>query len=50
MIHGDKAHSYYFAKDAYENMLKGNKCTENKIFLPIKGANHVDLYDGGNSG
>lgn len=48
MIHGDKAHSYYFAKDAYENMLKGNKYTENKIFLPIKGANHVDLYDGGN--
>ena len=22
IVHGDKAHSYYFGKDAYENMIK----------------------------
>lgn len=47
MIHGDKAHSYYFSKDAYKNMIDGNKYTENKEFLTIPGANHTDLYDGG---
>lgn len=47
MIHGDKAHSYYFSKDAYKNMLDGNKYTDNKEFLTIPGAVHTDLYDGG---
>ena len=45
IVHGDKAHSYYFGKDAYENMIKDNKCTENKEFLSIEGASHCDLYD-----
>lgn len=45
IIHGDKAHSYYFGKDAYENMIKDSNYKENKEFLTIKGANHVDLYD-----
>ena len=47
VMHGDKAHSFYFGKDAYENMIKGSKYTENKQLLVIEGASHTDLYDGG---
>ena len=46
IMHGDKAHSFYFGKDAYENMIKG-RYTDNKEFLVIEGATHTDLYDGG---
>lgn len=49
IIHGDKAHSFYFGKDAYENMINGNKYTDNKELLVIKGAVHTDLYDGGSN-
>ncbi len=45
IIHGDKAHSYYLGKDAYENMIKDSKYKDNKEFLTIKGASHTDLYD-----
>lgn len=45
IMHGDKAHSYYFGKDAYEAMIKDNKYTENKELLTIPGAVHTDLYD-----
>ena len=45
IIHGDKAHSYYFGKDAYEAMIKDSKYTDNKEFLSIEGAVHTDLYD-----
>lgn len=45
MIHGEKAHSCYFTKDAYENMMKDNKYTDNKKLLIIPGAVHTDLYD-----
>lgn len=45
MIHGEKAHSFYFTKDAYENMMKDNKYTDNKKLLIIPGAVHTDLYD-----
>ncbi len=45
IVHGDKAHSYYFGKDAYENMIKDSKYTENKELLTIPGAVHTDLYD-----
>ena len=48
VMHGDKAHSFYFGKDAYENMINGNKYTDNKELLVIPGAVHTDLYDGGN--
>lgn len=44
-VHGDKAHSFYFGKDAYEAMTKDSKYTENKEFLVIPGAVHTDLYD-----
>lgn len=49
MIHGDQAHSYYFSKDAYDNMMQnGNSVAAkagNKELLTIKGASHTDLYD-----
>ncbi|MCI6422385.1 MAG: hypothetical protein MR816_10055, partial [Blautia sp.] len=37
--------SYYFGKDAYENMIKDSKYTSNKELLTIPGAVHTDLYD-----
>lgn len=40
LIHGDKAHSCYFSKDAFQK-LKG----ENKELMLIPGASHTDLYD-----
>ena len=40
MIHGEKAHSCYFSKDAFKK-LKGN----NKELMIIPGAVHTDLYD-----
>lgn len=43
----DKAHSYYFGRDAYENMIKDSKYADNKEFMTIEGAVHTDLYDGG---
>lgn len=45
IIHGEKAHSYYFGKDAYENMIKDSKYADNKELLTIPGAVHTDLYD-----
>ena len=35
IVHGEKAHSYYFGKDAYENMIKNSKYTSNKELLTI---------------
>ncbi len=45
MIHGEKAHSCYFSKDAYKNMTENSKYTENKELMIIPGAVHTDLYD-----
>ena len=45
IVHGDKAHSFYFGKDAFEAMTRGNKFTDNKRLLVIPGAVHTDLYD-----
>lgn len=47
MIHGEKAHSCYFSKDAFSNMIKNNDYADNKELLIIKDAVHTDLYDGG---
>ena len=47
IVHGEKAHSCYFGRDAYENMTKDSKYTDNKELLIIEGASHTDLYDGG---
>lgn len=45
IIHGDQAHSCYMSKDAYADMIKGSKYTDNKELLLIPGASHTDLYD-----
>ena len=47
IMHGEKAHSCYFSKDAYAAMTKDSKYTENKELLIIPDAVHTDLYDGG---
>ena len=40
IVHGDRAHSYYFGKETFAK-LKGT----NKQMLTVKGATHCDLYD-----
>lgn len=47
VMHGEKAHSCYFSKDAYANMVKDNPWADNKELLIIPDAVHTDLYDGG---
>lgn len=47
IIHGEKAHSCYFSRDAYADMMNGNPYTENKELMIIPDAVHTDLYDGG---
>lgn len=45
IIHGEKAHSCYMGKDAYADMIKDSKYTENKELMLIPDAVHTDLYD-----
>lgn len=45
IIHGDKAHSCYFSKDAFEFMTKDSKYKDNKELMLIPNAVHTDLYD-----
>lgn len=45
MIHGDKAHSCYFSRDAYADMVKDSPYAGNKELLLIPGAVHTNLYD-----
>lgn len=40
VIHGDKAHSYYMGKDAFEKLTG-----DNKKMITVEGASHTDLYD-----
>ncbi len=40
VIHGEKAHSYYMGKEAFEKLTGTNK-----KFMSIPGATHTDLYD-----
>ncbi|MDO4650069.1 MAG: alpha/beta hydrolase [Eubacteriales bacterium] len=40
VIHGEKAHSYYLGKDAFEKLTG-----DNKEFVSIPDAVHTDLYD-----
>ena len=40
IIHGEKAHSLYFSKDAFKKLTG-----DNKQLMIIPGANHTDLYD-----
>ena len=45
MIHGEKAHSCYFSKDAYKKMTENGKYNDNKELMIIPNAVHTDLYD-----
>ncbi len=45
IIHGEKAHSCYFSRDAYNDMIKNSKYRSNKELLIIPNAVHTDLYD-----
>jgi len=47
VMHGDAAHSCYFGRDAYADMIRDSKYADNKELLLIPGASHTDLYDGG---
>lgn len=47
IMHGENAHSCYFGKDAFANMIENNKYVENKELLIIPDTVHTDLYDGG---
>ena len=40
LVHGEKAHSYYFSEDTYKRLTG-----DNKELLIVPGANHTDLYD-----
>ena len=50
IMHGEKAHSCYFSKEAYADMVRDSKYTNNKELLIIPDAVHTDLYDGGDKG
>lgn len=45
MLHGEKAHSCYFSKDAFAAMVQDSPWAGNKELLLIPGAVHTDLYD-----
>lgn len=45
MLHGEKAHSCYFSRDAYNDMIKDSKYSGNKQLMIIPDAVHTDLYD-----
>lgn len=45
IIHGEKAHSFYFGSDAYKKLTVTPGNDNNKLFMVIPGASHCDLYD-----
>ncbi len=45
IMHGEKAHSCYFSKDAFAAMMNGNPNPGNKELMMIPNAVHTDLYD-----
>ena len=47
LVHGEKAHSCYFSRDAYAAMVKDSPYADNKELVIIPDAVHTDLYDGG---
>lgn len=44
IVHGDRAHSFYFGKDTYDQLAHGVN-PANKELVVVEGANHTDLYD-----
>ena len=45
IVHGENAHSCYMGKDAYNDMIKNSRYTDNKELVIVPGATHCDLYD-----
>ena len=45
IVHGENAHSCYMGRDAYSNMVKDSKYTDNKELVIVPNATHCDLYD-----
>lgn len=45
ILHGEKAHSFYFGGDAYKKLTVTPGKENNKPFMVIPGASHTDLYD-----
>lgn len=45
ILHGEKAHSFYFGSDAYKKLTVIPGKDNNKLFMVITGASHTDLYD-----
>lgn len=45
LVHGEKAHSCYFSRDAFTNMTKDSKYADNKELMIIPEVVHTDLYD-----
>ena len=45
IVHGEKAHSFYFGSDAYKKLSVTPGQDNNKLFMVIPGASHTDLYD-----
>lgn len=45
IVHGEKAHSCYFSRDAFSDMVRDNPYRDNKELLIIPDAAHTDLYD-----
>nr|WP_232726366.1 alpha/beta hydrolase [Prevotella intermedia] len=44
IVHGEKAHSRYMGEDTFKKLTGNNK----QLYI-VPGANHTDLYDGGNN-
>ncbi len=45
IVHGEKAHSFYFGSDAYKRLTVVPGKPSNKLFTVVPGASHTDLYD-----
>lgn len=45
IIHGEKAHSFYFGSDAYKKLTVTPGQDNNKLLMVIPSASHTDLYD-----
>lgn len=45
ILHGEKAHSFYFGSDAYKKLTVMPGKENNKLFVVVPGASHTDLYD-----
>lgn len=45
ILHGEKAHSFYFGSDTYKKLKVTPGEPNNKLFVTVPGASHTDLYD-----